>query len=199
MKPYYDHAGITIYHGDCRDVLSCLGAVGFVVTDPPYPDCHVERYGYSDGLVDVLDQISVRQFVFWSAKVDFPLAYTAIHVWDKKTGCGSEYERIFERNGSSNWKVFRHYLINSTVAAMYSNDVFTGHPSQKPQRLIRDIFAYASVDSVLLDPFCGTGVTLEVAKAFRIKAIGIEIDERYCEIAANRLEQEVLPFDAVSA
>lgn len=196
MKPYYEHAGITIYHGDCREVLPSLWlGVDLILTDPPYPDQYVNEYKYADGLVEVLDMWSCRQFVFWSAKAAFPLKYSAIHIWDKKTGCGSEYERIFERNGGRNWKVFRQYLINSTVAASLTGDVFTGHPSQKPLRLLRAILSYSSPKHLVLDPFMGSGGTLAAAKAVGLSAIGIEIEERYCEIAAKRLSQEVLPLE----
>jgi DNA modification methylase len=196
VKPYYEHGGITIYHGDCREVLSDVRLdMDLVLTDPPYPDYHAERFQYSDDLLDMVSPLPCRQFVFWSAKVPFPLSHTAIHIWDKKTGCGSEYERIFERNGHQNWKVFRHYLINSTVAASYSGDEFTGHPSQKPQRLLTAILAYAGGDRVL-DPFMGSGSTLRASKDLGHQAIGIEIEERYCEIAARRLQQEVLPLIA---
>ncbi len=196
MKPYYEHAGQTIYHGDCREVLPLLPSVDFVLTDPPYPDWHAERYHYSDDLLPLLIRLQCRQLVFWSAKVPFQLDYTAQHVWDKKTGCGSEYEHIYERNGQRNWKVFRHYLLNSTVAANYCDDEFTGHPSQKPRQLLSTLLVFAAAPSALvLDPFLGSGSTLVAAKLLGHMAIGIEIDERYCEIAAKRLAQEVLPLE----
>jgi len=193
INPYYDHAGITIYHGDCRDILPHLEPVDLVLTDPPYPDYHAELYGYEDGIIDFLKDIPCRQLVFWSAKVDFPLDHTAIHIWDKKTGCGSEYERIFERNGGANFKVYRYYLINSTVAASFTGDTFTGHPSQKPAKLLRDLISKDKAITIL-DPFMGSGTTLVAAKQLGRKAIGIEIEEKYCEIAVKRLAQEVLPL-----
>ena len=68
-----------------------------------------------------------------------------------------------------------------------------GHPAEKPVGLLRRIIR-ESGGGVTLDPFCGSGSTLEAAKAEGFDAIGIEIEERYCEIAARRLAQEVLPF-----
>jgi hypothetical protein len=191
MTPYYEHDGIVIYHGDCREMMPLSADV--VITDPPYPDYHVERFGYSDDLLITSCDNASRQFVFWSAKAAFPLDFTAIHIWDKKTGCGSEYERMYERNGQRNWKVFRHYLINSTIAAGYQGDVFTGHPSQKPTRLMVDVVAYGTEHGhTVLDPFMGSGTTLVAAKRLGRKAIGIEIEEKYCEIAATRLQQGAL-------
>ena len=74
--------------------------VDLVLTDPPYPDYHTDLYRYSEEAIKLLDRFNCKQSIFWSAKFPFPLSYTAIHIWDKKTGCGSQYERIFERNGN---------------------------------------------------------------------------------------------------
>ncbi|GAH04906.1 unnamed protein product [marine sediment metagenome] len=60
--------------------------------------------------------------VFWSNKFDFPLDYTAIHIWDKCVGGGAEYERIFERNGHYQYHCYDAYIINSTVAANFNRD-----------------------------------------------------------------------------
>lgn len=191
MTPYYQDEWVTIYNGDCREILPQLDAFDAVVTDPPYPDYHAEAYRYSDGLLEPLAGILCRQFVFWSAKVSFPLDYTAIHIWDKKTGCGSEYERIFERNGQRNWKVLGQRSISSQLVASWQYDVFTGHPSQKPTRLMRQIITLSG-GTTILDPFMGSGSTLEAAKSLNRRSIGIEIEEHYCEVAVNRLGQEVL-------
>lgn len=189
MTPYYDEDGITIYHGDCRE---WTGTSDAVVTDPPYPDYWTVEYGYDPTLIDVLKVWDCLQFVFWSAKATFPLDYSAVHVWDKKVGAASQYERIFERNGGSAYRMYRHYLINSTVAAQFGHDTFTGHPSQKPIRLMRELVS-ATVGTVL-DPFMGAGSTLAAAKQLGRRAIGIEIEEKYCEIAVQRLAQGVLQF-----
>jgi hypothetical protein len=189
MKPYYEDKWVTIYHGDCREILPTLDVkVDLVLTDPPYPDQHPE---YGDCGIAFLSELSCRQLVFWSAKTAFPLDYTAIHIWHKMVGCGSEYERIFERNGNKAYKAFAAYLINSIVAANYTQDTFTGHPSQKPQLLITKLIIGFS-DGLVLDPFLGSGTTCYCAKKLNRKSIGIEISEKYCEIAAKRCSQEVM-------
>ena len=181
--------------GDCLEVMKEMpdGCVDLVVTDPPYPDYHQELYGYKNGMLDFLNYFDCKQFIFWSAKVDFPLDYTAIHIWDKQTGCGSWYERIFERNGNQEYKVYRSYLINSTVAQNYTGDTFWGHHSQKPIKLIERLISENTKENeVILDPFLGSGTTAEACKLLHRNFIGIEINPEYCKIAEERLAQGVL-------
>ncbi len=194
IKPVYEHAGITIYCGYCREILSELPKVDLVLTDPPYSDAFVEEYKFGDHVFNVIQELGGKQYVFWSATAEFPLDWSAIHIWDKKVGCGSQYERCFERNGKRECKVFSHYLINSTVAASFTGDQFTGHPSQKPKRLIESILCREPDAQTILDPFMGSGTTLVAAKQLGRKCIGIELEERYCEIAVMRLAQDVLDF-----
>ena len=203
MKPYYQDKWVTILKGDCRQILPQLDVreyfphltenkVDLVLTDPPYPDQHPE-YGFID--ISFLDNYKCLQLIFWSAKIDFPLDYTAIHIWDKQVGCASEYERIFERNGQKNYKVFRVNMVNSTYSAMRSQDVFTGHKSQKPKQLIGRLLKYATNGGELvLDPFLGSGTLVATAPRYSCYSIGIEIEEKYCEIAAKRCSQEVMEF-----
>ena len=193
MKPYYQDHYVTIYHGDCREILPELPMVDLVLTDPPYPDQHLE-YGKCD--ISFLKDMECRQLVFWSAKVEFPLDYTAVHIWDKRVGVGSMYERIFERNGQHQYKVFSAMPITCEYKAIRSADVWTGHKSQKPRHLIQKLVVLASMPgNILVDMFMGTGVVVEVAKKLNRKCIGIEIEEKYCEIAANRCRQMVMELE----
>ena len=197
-KPYYSHAGQTIYLGDCREILSELPKVDLVLTDPPYSDAYVDEFRFSEDVYKVLDSFKSHAFVFWSATADFPLSWSAVHIWDKKVGCGSMYERVFERHGGKTCRVFNHYFINSPVAAKMARDVFTGHPTQKPINLICEIMQLEPKAQTILDPFMGSGTTLVACKQLGRKGIGIEIEERYAEIAALRLSQEVMDFSEVA-
>ena len=184
--------GITLYCADCRDVLPLLPKVDLVLTDPPYPDYHTDAYRYDESLLPLLADIQTRQFIFWATRVDFPLPWTARHVWDKrKGGAGSAYEFIYECNGSREQWVFPFVSIQNRVRAAFAHDTYYEHPSQKPVRLMMRL-AEMSKGSTILDPFTGSGTTLRAAKDLGRKAIGIEIEEKYCRIAAERLRQEVL-------
>lgn len=188
--PFYDSGGITLYCGDAWELLPRLALehnIEAVATDPPYPD--IDK-GFEITPIDVLGTLRCRQFVFWSAVEPFPMTWTAVHIWHKPNGNSSQhYERVFERNGKRTCRVFR-------VAAILPNYVqykheCVDHPTQKPLKLMRQIIGLDRA-AVWCDPFAGSGTTLVAAKLEGKRAIGIERDERYCEIAANRLAQGVL-------
>lgn len=178
--------------GDCLEVLRDIPRVDLIITDPPYPDYYAEKYGYKEGMIDFLKDIPCRQLIFWSAKVDFPLDYTAIHIWNKQRGIGSEYERIFERNGQKNYKLFTDFSMDS-YRAKITHEGWTGHPSQKPLRLMKKLINHFSKSKdIILDPFVGSGTTLVASKEMGHQFIGIEISPDYCKIAEQRLAQEML-------
>jgi DNA modification methylase len=180
--------------GDSLEIMKSLElpANTVVITDPPYPDYLADEYKYFDGVLDFLKDLPYRQLIFWSCRADFPLDYTAIHIWDKKVPT-TPYERIFERNGKTHYRHFSDYLINSPVAAQYARDIFNEHPSQKPVRLMKKLVnEFSDPDSLILDPFAGSGTTLLAAKDLGHPYIGIEINPEYIKIAEQRLRQEVL-------
>ena len=166
--------------------------VNFILTDPPYPDYHAEKYNYKPELIEVLNQFKCKQLIFWSSKVNFPLNYTAIHIWDKLMGVGSEYERIFERNGGKQYKMFRGCPIQNKICAQMSKDIFTGHPSQKPIKLIKSLISkYTKEGDLVLDLYCGTGVVPLVCIQLKRRFIAFEINPEYCKIAEERIQKEL--------
>ncbi|MGB4847218.1 MAG: DNA methyltransferase [Saprospiraceae bacterium] len=190
-----------LYCGDCLEVLPMLaaGSVDAVVTDPPYPDFYIDEYRYRNGLIDFLADFSCRQFVFWSGDFSFPLSYSAVHIWNKNpSNHGAQYERIFERNGGSQRKVYTYYMVNSTVAASMTFDTVSGHPSQKPLRLMRKLCEEAQA-RVILDPFMGSGTTGVACVKTGRKFIGVEIERKYFDIACRRIEQAMLQPQLFSA
>lgn len=193
MKPYYEHGGISIYHGDCREVLPTLSLTGVAcVTDPPYP-------GYAKGweipdVASILASVNAASWVVcWPVLTPSPLPVDAVaeHVWEKPNGRSLyHYERILcGGEVPRGAKVLRIAVIlpNYVQFRHEAED----HPTQKPLKLMRKLIGWAGGDPVL-DPFMGSGTTLRAAKDLGRRAIGIEIEERYCEIAAKRLAQETL-------
>jgi len=178
--------------GNCLEVMKDWpdNCVDLVLTDPPYPDYHIDKYKYKKGMLDFLKQISCRQIIFWSAKVKFPLDYTAIHIWDKWIGCGSEYERIFERNGGIQYKMLRKFaVVGNPFRCQIAQDTHTGHPSQKPIKLVQYLVKiFSKPNDLIFDPFCGSGTTCVAAKELGRRYIGIDISEKYCDIARDRLK-----------
>ena len=175
--------------GDCLDFPHVL--CDMIITDPPFPNYYAIEYQYRDGILDFLKDYSCRQLIFWSARVEFPLDYTAVHIWDKKTGNKTtQYDRIFERNGQKNYQIFRHYFINSTVAAQMTGDVFTGHKSQKPIKLMAELIEKFSKDgNVIYDPFMGSGSTGVAAVRLGRGFVGREINPEYFAIAERRIAE----------
>ncbi|MCA9876790.1 MAG: site-specific DNA-methyltransferase, partial [Thermomicrobiales bacterium] len=209
MGPYYEEAGITIYCGDARDILPQIEA-DVLVTDPPYGV--TLRSGWSgafgeceiagDESTDVRDTVlslcgDMPAIVFGSWRAPRPANVKHILIWDKgeHVGMGDlsfpwkpNWEEIYvigegfagRRTGS----VLRHLSLAGTVA-MPGPRIGEGrlHPTAKPVALMRDLIQKCP-EGVVLDPFMGSGTTLRAAKDLGRKAIGIEIEERYCEIAA---------------
>lgn len=211
MTPYFDDGhGHVIYHGDCREILPELPNVDLVLTDPPY-GVRVEYGSFEDTADNVRQLVSStmplmlarsRRVVLTCAtrQICFYPEPTWILCWLNRAGsfcnpwgftcwqpvlCYGK-DPYLERGMGSRPDVIEH----SETAEK------NGHPVPKPYHFWRKLLGRCSVEEseVILDPFMGSGTTLRAAKDLGRKAIGIEIEERYCEIAAKRLSQEVLEF-----
>lgn len=199
MTPYYSDDAVTIYHGDCREVLPGLTDFGAVVTDPPYPN----NAGWFDAAVplarEVLTEVTVPTICFWTELEcpPVPLPLVAVHVWHRTNVNGRPYEPAYEFHQDGRKRkslVMQHAAVFNGAGPGCSE--YLGHPTQKPVALMRRLCR--QVDGLILDPFMGSGTTLRAAKDLGRKAIGIEAEERYCEIAAKRMAQEVLDLGGVA-
>lgn len=192
MTPYYDDGTCVIYHGDCRDVLP-LVAGDLVVTDPPYGMGKAE---WDYRIVPVNEWLPLARLigpvVLFCGVIgmrDYPPADWTM-AWVR---LGST-QRNGRLRGFNNWEPILTYgltaLSNDTISCPNYPDV-VGHPTPKPARLMRKLLTVLP-DGLVVDPFAGSGATLQAAKYTGRKAIGIELEEKYCEIAAKRLAQGAL-------
>ena len=210
MKPYYEADGITIYHGDSREIAPSL-SYGVVVSDPPYGIAHPTDYkarGRSK-LSECSDYIPVfddehpfdpspwldRPCVLFGANhfADKLPVSSGWLVWDKLRphDLDQATAELAWTNCVKGVRVFRH-LWNGMMRDSHEDLV---HPTQKPSALMRWVLTLKWLPAgVVLDPYMGSGSTLRAAKDVGRQAIGIEMEERYAEIAARRLSQRVLDF-----
>lgn len=203
MTPYYQDDAVTIYHGDCRELLPNIEA-DVLITDPPYgigdrwaKSRMIGRNGAPrlwgqgetwDAVAADLSHLPALPSIIWGGNYFGLPAARGWLVWDKvQTFTGADAELAWT-NLDMPVRVFRMARV-----AAYTNrtDGPKSHPTEKPIELMRWCVAFTP-PGVILDPFMGSGTTLRAAKDLGRKAIGIEIEERYCEIAANRCRQEVL-------
>jgi site-specific DNA-methyltransferase (adenine-specific) len=214
MKPYYEHAGITIYHGDCREILPDVWfGVDLLLTDPPYGINHVSGGGNGgkwhnvrhqgvritddDNPFDPAHLLGRSPVILWGANFySDKLPGGGWLVWDKRHGIEAmEFNRSDSElaffSGSKTVKTFRHLWHGLCRATEIGEHL---HPTQKPVALMKWCIGMVPNATLVLDPYAGSGPTLHAAKQMGRRAIGIEIEERYCEIAAKRLAQEVLPL-----
>ncbi len=212
VTPYYEDDSCMIYHGDCRELMPGMLA-DVMVTDPPYgiglASSRAGRFGAmavaNDESVSCRDEVLSMwdgpALVFGSWKVPKPAATRMVLIWDKggHAGMGDlslpwkpNTEEIYVIGGG--FKGVRDTSVLSFWIHPTTNTVDRWHPTCKPIELMRALVHKCLPLATLIDPFMGSGTTLRAAKDLGRKAIGIEIEERYCEIAARRLAQEVLPL-----
>ncbi len=214
MTPYYDDGnGIVIYHGDCREILPYLRADA-VITDPPYNvgkdyGTHNDSMSYEDYknwitpivhccLIGATNQ-------FWCIplyKMELylrllPKAHLVIirrgAIGPLHNGWTNQYAPALAFGRPSRIVPDLWEGIRLKGEGYFFREETYEHPGYTPSPILELAIELFSTQSII-DPFCGTGTTLRAAKDLGRKAIGIEIEEKYCEIAAKRLAQEVLPL-----
>lgn len=255
MKPYYEQDGVTIYCGDCRELLPTLKMVDHVITDPPYSDyvhSKSRRGGASAPKLDgsgrnvacsfarekefgfqaidpetrwaVAHYLShkVRRWLLVFSDVESSnlwrddlvaaeLEYVRTGAWVKlgatpqftgdRPATGFEAITICHPKGRKKWNGGgSHALWTFPIVLNRSHSDPRLHATQKPEALMRELVAlFSDEGDTILDAFMGSGTTLAAAKRLGRKAIGIEINEAYCEVAAKRLSQGALNFYEATA
>jgi len=227
VEPYYEHAGIVIYHGDCREVLPGLEQVDLVLTDPPYTqrvsdgartnrfDCSKSFITFDgiDGLEPWIARSAIEKSKRWAIAF---CAFEQLGTYAKEAGNNWVRSGVWVKpDATPQFTGDRPAMCGEALAIMHNSDTKKrwngrggkavwyhgfernrrGHPTPKPEPLMRELVSlFSDADDLVLDFFMGSGTTLRAAKDLGRRAIGIELEERYCEIAAKRLSQEVLDF-----
>ena len=222
IKPYYERNGFAVFHGDCLEVLSGLGQdfINLVWTDVPYSTTETgiefdDEYRqfmlnrFSAVATTMRDRTPLllccsppQIFLFKEVMDNTGLTYKGLHAWCCRA---SFYPTSF---WNPSWEPLLLYGkgklttlvkeggiedVNYNDSSVFTRPRGSGHPGEKPLGLIKKyIIATTKPGDIILDPFAGTGTTLRAAKDLGRKAIGIELNEKYCEMIALKLAQETL-------
>lgn len=233
MEPYYSEKGITIYHGDCREILPTLEPMDIILTDIPYSSSThdgarsgergdtqtINFAAVSDTEAAALANLFVEASRRWvimscdwrhSKAIEQTGFLKRFGIWVKENPMaqmsgdrpaqGWEALLFLHRTGRLRWNGGGKPAVyfNGTSRWGYFGPSY--NPTQKPLGLLRQILTdFAEPQDVIGDPCCGSGSTLRAAKDRGLRAIGIDLRESECEIAAKRLSQEVLNFEAVNS
>lgn len=214
---YYEEKDpdLKIYHGDCLEIMPLLPKVDLVVTDPPY-GINVA----SNGTVGGRKLAAVKDYgkCEWDKEIPKPELFKMIYdksenqvifggnyfaiylsnspcwlVWDKdNTGNFADCELVYTSFKSATRKI--KYRWNGMLQGNMKEKEFREHPTQKPVPVLRWIIEHYHFNGIVLDPYLGSGTTLVACKELNRNGIGIEINEKYCEIAKKRLRATCKPL-----
>jgi site-specific DNA-methyltransferase (adenine-specific) len=244
-KPYYQDKWVTIYHGDCREILPQLDVkVDLVLTDPPYgmrggkvpikgygiaksykkSESIGEPWGFSLDWIKDIERLQPQHLtVHCNSYMIGQICYLVeqfmkpicLFTWYKRNAPPNirntpkfDCEFItWHKVGTAtnkNASLFRSqlfdipFLVGGCMATerIVNNNGEPIHPTQKPTELeSRLILGMSDEAELILDPFLGSGTTCYCAKKLNRYSIGIEIEEKYCEIAARRCSQSVMELN----
>jgi len=225
MKPYYEDDLVTLYHGDCLEVTEWLAA-DVLVTDPPYgiawskgklksahnkaPHAGIQNDHDTTARDNALAAWGSKPaLVFGSLRAAYPLNWQRMLVFQKPIYAGmfgnwspwrTDWEPIFALGEWAKQKpVLSSVFATSELSAGGYNGYATrtGHPHTKPQDVMTRLMESCPVGTIA-DPFSGSGSTLLAARNLGRQAIGIELEERYCEIVATRLSQQAFDLGDIA-
>jgi hypothetical protein len=215
-EPYYSDDLVTLYHGDCREVTAWLEA-DVLVTDPPYgvdwsanaitwygmkgerpPVVRVAGDKDARARDDALSAWGTRPaVVFGSWRVARPAGVRHLLIWHKvgrnpgpnPAPWFSAHEEIYVLGDGFTGKP--EQTVYATTENRAQAPAADGHPTPKPVGLMERLVAKCP-PGVVADPFAGSGATLSAARNLGRRAIGVELEEKYCDVIAKRLSQDTL-------
>lgn len=220
MMPYYSDEHVTIYHGRAEDVLPTIGPADVVLTDVPYNEVNRRDSGLRD--LDRGEADSAPVDVEWVVDQAVRIATGTVYVWCGSNQLGPIRQRMTDHglttraavwhksnpspmNGEHLWLSAIELCVFGRKPRAYFDgrcapNVWQGpteprddHPTAKPEWLFKRLIAASCPpDGLIVDPYLGSGTTVAAAKAMGRRAIGVEMNEAYCEIAASRCAQGVL-------
>lgn len=218
MTPYYSDDQVTLYHGDCLEVTEWLES-DVLVTDPPYgigwrkgENKAASSGGVSYRHTGITNDSDTRTrdealrlwanrgpaAVFGSFRAERPHCVTQTLVWKKPVdagvvGCTTGYRTDTELIFLCGRHVRRTARRSSVLESRCGVERYrTEHPHSKPVPILEQVIEW--MPGTVADPFAGSGSTLVAARNLGRKAIGVEIEERYCELIARRLDQQCFDF-----
>ena len=217
-EPYYQDSHVTIYNADCREILPLLDPVDLVLTDPPYgislqPQRKLTKAIAGDGRRDaksllwfsmpyIYDLTPDNSAHFFFARWSEVWVKDVLAEWFTVKACIVWRKNMFGIGYHVRPQHEFIYLCHKgepSPPESPSSDVWDfakvqapTHSCEKPNEILKKCLTYYNNAETILDPFMGSGTTLRAAKDLNRKAIGIELCEKYCEIAVERLRQEVL-------
>lgn len=222
--PYYDAGGITIYHGDNRQILPMLGRFDLLMADPPYGigenskqqktrglkanvkwksnpgiakdygDFDWDKSPVEEWVMTLARSICEKQIIFGGNYYNLPPCKGPL-IWDKENNGDFADGELAWNNLGTALRIKRHLWDGMRRKGGEDRH----HPTQKPLEVIQWAIMQAGDVETILDPWAGSGTTGHAAKNLGKRCVLIEREERYCEIAALRLSQDVLQFSSDNA
>lgn len=211
MKPFYEDSAVTIYHGRAEEVVPNLGRFDLLLADPPYGidadnrnrilsrvklatprdygESQWDKSPISKELMNLIRSVCDKQIIWGGNYYELPPCVGPL-IWDKEnTGDFADGEMAWNNLGTA-LRIKRH-MWNGMLR---KDNESRQHPTQKPLAIIQWCISLAGDIHTILDPTAGSGTTGRAAKNLGKKATLVEGEERYCEIAAKRMQQEVFNF-----
>lgn len=218
MTLYYQDESITLYHGDCREEIGWLDA-DVLVTDPPYGMTYYSGRRKAGDQIQGDRGIETRDaalalwhanhpnrpaLVFGTWKAPRPAGVRQLIVWDKRGGAGFSgdlkmpwadiTEEVYVLGAG--WRGRRVPAIYSIPTLPSQSTKRPEHPTPKPVGLMESLLEHCP-DGIIADPFAGSGATLIAARNLGRRAVGVELEERYCELIVSRLAQQAFVFEGL--